>query len=85
METDHKSLESIMLKPLNSTPKRLQGMLLRLQKYNLKAKYKRGSQMFLANTLSRAHLPDFSACEFSRSLEDVDHTTSFALSDDWTQ
>ena len=51
VETDHKPLESIMLKPLNSAPKRLQRMLLRLQKYNLQVKYKRG-EMFLADTLS---------------------------------
>ena len=85
VETDHKPLESIMLKPLNSAPKRLQRMLLRLQKYNLKVKYKRGDQMFLADTLSRAHLPEVSACEFAQSLQDVDHTTSLALSDDRLQ
>ena len=41
VETDHKPLESIMLKPLNSAPKRLQRMLLKLQKYNLQVKYKK--------------------------------------------
>ena len=35
VETDHKPLESTMLKPFNSAPKRLQRMLLHLQKYNL--------------------------------------------------
>ena len=44
-----------MLKPLNSVPKWLQRMLLHLQKYNLEVKYKRGDQLFLADTLSRAH------------------------------
>ena len=83
VETDHKPLESIMLKPLNSAPKRLQRMLLKLQKYTLKVKYKKGDQMFLADTLSRAPLPDISACDFTRSLQDVDHTASLALSDIW--
>ena len=41
-ETDHKPLVSIMLEPLNSAPTRLQRMLLKLQKYNLKVKYKKG-------------------------------------------
>lgn len=40
MKSDHTPLESIMLKLLNSTPKCLQRMLLKLQKYNLIVKYK---------------------------------------------
>ena len=35
IETDHKPLETIVLKPLHSAPQRLQRMLLRLQKYSL--------------------------------------------------
>ena len=38
LETDHKPLEAIFIKPLAATPKRLQRMLLRLQKYNLQVK-----------------------------------------------
>ncbi len=85
VETDHKPLESIMLKPLNSAPKSLLRMLLRLQKYSLHVKYKKGEKMFLADTLSHAHLPEVNACEFSRNLEDVHHTTTLALSDDRLQ
>ena len=33
--TDHKPLETILAKSINSTPKRLQCMMLRLQKYRL--------------------------------------------------
>ena len=51
VETDHQPLVSIVKKPLNSAPSRLQRMLLRLQKYNLNLKYKRGPMMFLADTL----------------------------------
>ena len=61
VETDHQPLVSIVKKPLNSAPSRLQRMLLRLQKYNLNLKYNRGPMMFLADTLSRAYLPDISA------------------------
>ena len=71
VEMDYKSLGSIMLKPLNSAPRRLQRMLLRLQNYNLRVKYKKGEQMFLADTLSCAHLPDVSACDFARNLQDM--------------
>ena len=57
VQSDHKPLETIFAKPLTATPKRLQGMLLRLQKFNLKVGYVKGSEMFLADTLSRAPLP----------------------------
>ena len=40
VETDHQPLVSIMKKPLNNAPSRLQRMLLQLQKYNLNLKYK---------------------------------------------
>ena len=80
VETDHKPLESIMLKPLISAPKRLQRMLLKLQKYNLQVKYKREEKMFLADTLSCAYLPEVNTCEFAQNLENVDHTSSLALS-----
>ena len=33
-------------------------MLLRLQMYDIKLVYKPGKQMFLADTVSRAHLPE---------------------------
>ena len=40
-----------------AAPKRLQRMLLRLQKYNLEIGFKPGQHMYLADTLSRAPLP----------------------------
>ena len=57
VETDHKPLESILKKSILSAPKRLQRMMLRLQKYDLKVTYKKGAHMYLADTLSRAYLP----------------------------
>ena len=53
-------------------------MLLRLQKYNLQIGYKKGTQMFLADTLSRALLPEINACDFNRELEEVDHQAFLA-------
>ena len=51
METDHKPLEMIMLKPLQST---YTDVAAKLQKYSVKVKYKKGEH-YLADTLSRAH------------------------------
>ena len=44
VESDHKPLETIFKKPIHSSPKRLQRMRLRLQNYDLKVEYKRGTQ-----------------------------------------
>ena len=57
VHTDHKPLESIVKKLLHRAPKRLQGMMIRLQKYDLEIRYERGNRMFLVDTLSRAYLP----------------------------
>jgi len=53
---DHKALETIFKKPLITAPKRLQRMLLQLQKYNLLVIYKPGKRMYIADMLSRAAL-----------------------------
>ena len=63
VHTDHKPLESIFKKPLHRAPKRLQGMMIRLQKYDLEIRYERGNRMFLADTLSRAYLPSCTQVE----------------------
>lgn len=55
--TDHKPLMAIFTKPILSSPKRLQRMRLRLQKFSLKVEYKPGPQMHISDTLSRASLP----------------------------
>ena len=56
VETDHKPLQPIFKKSLLDAPSRLQRMLLRLQRYNLEVRYKPGSQMYVADHLSRAYL-----------------------------
>ena len=85
IETDHKPLESIMKKPLNNAPTRLQRMLLKLQRYNLEVTYKKGTTIVLADTLSRAHLSCVNVCEFSSNLESVDHTALLAVSENRLQ
>ena len=55
-ESDHKPLEAIFKKGLTSALKRLQRMMLRLQRFEFEEAYKRGTQMYMADTLSRAYL-----------------------------
>ena len=53
VQSDHKPLEMIHLKSLHNAPPRLQRMLLQLQKYDMTIQYRPGSEMLLADTLSR--------------------------------
>ena len=53
VQSDHKPLEMIHLKSMHNVPPHLQRMLLQLQKYDMEIKYKPGSEMLLADTLSR--------------------------------
>ena len=62
LQTDHKPLESIFRKYLCTVPKRLQRLLLRLQKYCLDVTYLKGEKMLIADTLSRAYLPEVNSC-----------------------
>lgn len=54
VETDHKPLLSIMSKPLNDCPMRIQRMLIRLQRYDFEMIYTPGKYMFAADVLSHA-------------------------------
>ena len=54
VHTDHRPLEPIFQKPLNKAPKRLQSMLLALQRYPVLVQYKPGAQQITADMLSRA-------------------------------
>ena len=60
--SDHKPLASIVKKPLDRAPKRLQEMLMRALAYDIEVRYLNGKEMYLADTLSRAHLPKASDC-----------------------
>lgn len=52
-------------------------MILRLQKYDLKVIYKKGSEMYLADTLSRAFVQSSSSEDF-RAVEKDTESISFA-------
>ena len=54
IKTDHRPLISIFKKPLLSTPKRLQRMLMVLQRYNPTIQFVSGKDNVVADTLSRA-------------------------------
>ena len=57
IESDHKPLKTIFKHTISQAPKRLQKMMLRLQRYTFTTVYRKGSTMWLADTLSRAPLP----------------------------
>ena len=57
IESDHKPLGAILLKPLARASRRPQLMMMRLQKYDFTVHYERGKNMHLADMLSQAYLP----------------------------
>ena len=69
--SDHKPLEIISKKPLSTAPKCLQQLLLRLQQYAVKIRYKPGPEMFLADTLSRAYLPTTARSPAEEEMERI--------------
>ena len=58
VESDHKPLQYILSKPLHQAPLRLQKMMLTLQRYDLKVKYLPGSELSVADALSRSYLQE---------------------------
>lgn len=63
VETDHQPLITILKKPLHTASARIQRMMLRLQRYNLNVICKRGRELYVADALSRAHLPSTDQAE----------------------
>lgn len=56
VENDHRPLESIVKKPLHKAPRRLQNLLLRILIYDTTVIWKPGSEVPIADLLSRAYL-----------------------------
>ena len=54
VETDHKPLIPLFTKSLCDCPLRVQRLLIRVQRYDLKVSYTPGTYMYTADTLSRA-------------------------------
>ena len=88
IETDHKPLETIVTKPLHLVPKRLQRMRMRLQRYpEAVIKYRKGVELHVADTLSRAYLPaeegqDYDTVEFREEIAMIQMQDSLPLQDD---
>jgi transposase InsO family protein len=53
IETDHKPLINILSKQIHAAPKRIQSIILRLQRYNIRLVYRKSTQMHVADFLSR--------------------------------
>ena len=86
VQSDHKPLAVIFKRSLVSAPKPLQRMLLRLQRCSLEVTYVRESEMYIADTLSRAYIrgnPSVHAVTFAvspRRLQELrDATTSYRV------
>ena len=69
VESDHRPVEFIFQKPFSQAPPRLQKMLLQLQEYDINLVYKRGKEMYLADTLSRAYPPEIIYEDFERDID----------------
>ena len=74
--TDHKLLVTISSKPLASVFKRLQRLLLRLQKFDCEIRYQPGKELLLADTLSRAYSEDYELSATESEVECI-HATHF--------
>ena len=80
VETDHKPLEFIFKKPLYQAPARLQKMIMSIQKYPIDLVYRPGKQLVIADTLSRAYIPE--STDHSISLEfEVNTLSTVPISD----
>ena len=55
--TDHKPIESLVLKPLVDTSPRVQRLMLHLSQYNMNVQYKAGKYLLLSDCLSRLSNP----------------------------
>lgn len=75
IESDHKPLEAIHLKNLAQAPPRLQRMLLRLQPYDILIRYRKGSEMLLADFLSRYHPKEGSEIELEHTIHSIHWST----------
>ena len=73
VENDHKPLQFMFQKTLYAVQQHHQRMLLRLLKDSLHLHYKRGTDMYLADTLSKAYLAEVNACGLTHELEQTGH------------
>ena len=80
VQSDHKPLEVIVKKPVYKAPKRLQRLLERLLVYDVNLLYRRGSQIELTDTLSRAYLPEVNLTSVQKDVEAVNMAQDLPVS-----
>ena len=66
VQNDHKPLETILKKPLSQAPKRLQDIMLKLFRYDIDFQFVKGSDLIIADTLSRAFVETNNKDEIER-------------------
>lgn len=82
IQTDHKPIIDIFKKPLIDAPKRLQSMILQLHRYNLKITYIKGSEMYIADVLSRLpgenneHMESFDVYNIENVFQEIENINS---------
>ncbi|PFX13633.1 Retrovirus-related Pol polyprotein [Stylophora pistillata] len=85
IHTDHRPLESIFKKPISKALRRLQQMMLKLLDYQFKVTYKKGKELYVADTLSHAALEGSSEWQqsdvFRMELVDMDLKPSNVTAD----
>ena len=81
IESDHKPLEIIQRKSLVTAPRRLQRILLRIQKFDYEIVYKKGAEMHVADTLSRAYLPAAEEDMEKATIFDIDQRSYLSISE----
>ena len=58
VENDHKPFAAILRKPLSKAPKRLKDIMIRYDRYDVHFVFVKGTDLLIADTLSRAHQDD---------------------------
>ena len=80
IQSDHKPLENIFQTPLNNAPARLQRMSLMLQKDDIRVKFTPGKELYVADTLSRAYLPNESVSASVAAISEASSAENLAMS-----
>ena len=79
IESDHKPITAIVNKPLHTASARLQRILLQLQWYNLKFIYRGGTELHVADALSRACITEEPGEEDDDQLDVLSLSSIYSL------
>ena len=80
VQNDHKPLETFLKKPLSQAPKRLQDIIMKLFRYDIDFQFVKGSDLIIADTLSRAFVETNNKDEIERPrIFKVKHLKNFQM------